>query len=95
MNKIEVLVPTAEAKLDQFQMAVRPDNLKGKMLGFLWDVKPNGDLFLGSLEKELKEILKPSATVMREKPLASSGAPSAVIQELSNTCDFVILAVGD
>lgn len=95
MKKIEVLVPTAEARFGEVEMAKRPDSLEGKAIGFMWNAKPNGDILLKNLERILKSRLKSSATIMREKPLASSGAPAEVIEELSAKCDFVVLAIGD
>lgn len=95
MRKIEVLVPTAEAILGEVPMAKRPNSLEGKVIGFMWNAKPNGDILLKNLERILKGRLKPSATIMRQKLIISSGAPAEVIEELSATCDFVILAIGD
>lgn len=95
MKKIEVLVPTAEARFGEVPMAKKPDSLEGKVIGFMWNAKPNGDILLKNLEQILKDRLKPSATIMVKKPRASSGAPAELIEELSAKCDFIILAIGD
>lgn len=95
MNKIKVFVPMAHVRFGELEMAKRPYSLEGKVLGFLWNAKPNGDILLKHLEQILKNRLKPLATLMKEKPLASSGAPTEVIEGLSGKCDFVVLAIGD
>jgi len=92
---MKVLVPTARPRFGEIEMARRPGNLEGKVLGFMWNDKPNGDVLLKKLEDLLKERLRPSGTLMRKKPMASSGAPPDVLEELSAKCDFVILAIGD
>lgn len=95
MRSIKVLVPVAEAKFGQIKMAEMPRDLKGKTIGFIWNHKPNGDLLLQNLERALKERFLLSGTLMKKKELASSGAPSEILDELSAKCDIVILAIGD
>ncbi len=95
MGKIEVLVPTAEVRLQEIKMAKRWGNPHGKVIGFLWNRKPNGDLLLKYLEKSLKEKFQLHGTLIRGKPLSSSGASPEILEELSAKCDLVILAIGD
>ena len=95
MNKIEVLIPTAAPRADELEMAKRPNSLEGKVLGLLWNAKPNGDLLLMRIGRILNDRFRFSEINMRRKPLASSGASLGVIEELSAGCDFVITAIGD
>ncbi len=95
MGKLEVLVPVAEVKAGEVKMAERPADLDGKVIGFLWNHKPNGDLLLKYLEESLKEKYPIEGTLMKEKALASSEASSEALEELSAKCDLVILAIGD
>jgi hypothetical protein len=95
MNKIEILVPVAEVSFGEIKMAGRTKDLNGKVIGLMWNHKPNGDLLLRHLEEALSRKFELSGVLMKEKPLASSGAPPEVLEELSARCDFVILAIGD
>ncbi len=95
MGTIEVLVPIVEVKVKEIRMAERPSDLNGKALGLLWNQKPNGNLLLKELEERLNGRYRLRGTRMREKALASSEAPSEVIEELSVNSDLVILAIGD
>jgi hypothetical protein len=95
MNKIEVLVPTAEVRFQEVKMAERWRDPSGKVIGFLWNRKPNGNLLLKYIEKSLKEKYTLRGTLMREKSLSSSEASPEILEELSAKCDLVILAIGD
>jgi hypothetical protein len=95
MGKIEVFVPTAEVRLREIGMAERCRDPNGKVIGFLWNRKPNGVLLLNDLQRSLSEKFQLQGILMREKALASSGASSEILEELSAKCDLVILATGD
>ena len=43
-GQITVLNPTAPPRQLRTDMAPRPDDLRGKAVGFLWNSKPNGDV---------------------------------------------------
>jgi len=95
MKEIEVLIPVSQVEYGEIEMVGRPQHLDGKLIGFLWNHKPNGDLLLKGLEAALREKFNLSGTLMREKNVASSEADSEVLEELSAKCDLVILAIGD
>jgi len=95
MGEIEVLVPVSRVEYGEITMVERPRDLDRKFIGFLWNHKPNGDLLLKSVEVALREKFDLSGTVMRDKGMASSGAGAEVLEDLSATCDLVILAIGD
>lgn len=95
VGMIEVLVPTAEVRFQEIKMVQRCRDPNGKVIGFLWNRKPNGDLLLNDLVKSLREKYQLHETLMREKALSSSPAPPEVLEELSAKCDLVILAIGD
>ena len=92
---INVLVPTAEVKIHEIEMAQRPADLTGKTVGFLWNRKPNGNILLRKLEEWLKGECQLRSTWMGEKALSSSEAPPEVIDEFAAKSDLVILAIGD
>jgi hypothetical protein len=95
MEKIEVLVPVAETKSIEIQMPQRPLDLNGKVIGFLWNNKPNGDLLLGNLKEALEKQFRLAATLTEKKLVAASRTPSEVFEDLSGQCDVVVLAIGD
>jgi hypothetical protein len=95
MKTVEVLVPEAEVKFGEIRMAERTKELNGRVVGFLWNNKPNGDRLLKKLENLLKEKFEPSYTLMKRKTTASSKTPDDILEELSLKCDLVILAIGD
>jgi len=64
-------------------MAEKTKDLNGKVIGLMWNHKPNGDLLLRNLEGALSRKFELSGVLMKEKPLASSGAPPDVLEELS------------
>lgn len=95
MKEIEVLIPVAETKFEEIKMAERTEDLTGKVIGLIWNGKPNGDLLLMNLKNLLKEEFRLSGTVMRKKTIASSEAPVEILEELSAKCDLIILGIGD
>jgi hypothetical protein len=95
MEEIEVLVPVSQVEYGEIEMVGRPRDLDGKLIGFMWNHKPNGDLLLKGLEAALRGKFNLSGTLMREKSVASSEAGTEVLEELSTKCDLVILAIGD
>ncbi len=93
MGFIEVLNPTAEARVQDLPLAKRDPDPRGKVIGFLNNRKANAGLLLGRIEEILRERLGEFQTVHGEKT-ASSPAPEEVIGALSR-CDVVITAIGD
>ena len=92
---IIVLDPTAKPRSREFKMAVRPDNIEGKVLAFLWNTKPNGNVLLDRFAQRLNERYHFTQMVNRVKPSASLPATEDVLDELSARCDFVVIAIGD
>jgi len=95
MGNIEVLVPTAEVKREEINMAQRPLDLKGKVIGLIWNGKSNGNYLLEDLGEALEKKYSLSGTLMKSKPNPTSAAPPELIEELSAKCDLVIAAIAD
>jgi len=93
MGFIEVLNPTAEARVQDMPLARRDPDLKGKVIGFLNNRKANAGLLLSHIEEILRERLGEFRVVRGEKT-AASPVPEEVMGALSR-CDVVITAVGD
>ncbi len=92
---IVVLDPTAPPRELRHDMAVRPTDVRGKTLGFLWNSKPNGDILFGRLEELLREKYEISGTIYRRKPNSSSPATEQVLDELATSVDLAVVGLGD
>jgi hypothetical protein len=95
MTTITVLDPTARAAQKVLKMAPGGGDLKGRVVGFVWNNKPGGDILLDRFAKLLDEKFHFSRMVKHIKPYASSGADVGTLDSLSATCDLVIIAMGD
>ena len=94
-NRIVVLDPSAPPRSLSHNMALRPDDIRGKRLGFLWNSKPNGDLLFGRLEQLLREKYELTDVVYRRKPTSSAPATPQVMDELATSVDVAIVGLGD
>ena len=92
---ITVLVPASEHKVKEISLSPRVDGLNGKIIGFLWNYKPNADILLLRIKELLFQRFHLAGTVWQEKPGAVIPADAAIIEELVSTSDVVINAMGD
>ena len=92
---ITLLDPTSKAREKKLKMAARPDNLEGKVVGFLWNSKPNGNLLLLRTKDLLSQRFRLARTNWQEKPEAGIPAAADILEELTRTSDLVINAIGD
>ncbi len=92
---IFVLDPTAPPRQVQHEMAPRPDDIRGRSVGFLWNGKPNGDTLFDRLEELLREKYEIKCAVHRRKATASIPAPQRVIDELVESADAVVVGLAD
>ena len=92
---IAVLDPTVKARKQEVSTAPRVHDLNGKVIGFLWNEKPNGDFLLRRIKEHLCQRFQVSGTAWHEKETASIPATAAIIEELMNESDVVINAIGD
>jgi hypothetical protein len=74
-------------------MASRPDDLGGRVIGFLDNTKQNADTFLGRTEELLHQRFRPSEIVRWRKE--HSALPASFMDEMARQCDAVINGVGD
>jgi hypothetical protein len=91
---VAVLYPTASAQAGDMPIALRLDDLNGKVLGFLWNTKPNGDILLRRIQERLSERFHLNDAIWRQKPGAAMSG-GQIIKEFSETVDAVVNAVGD
>ena len=92
---ITVLDPTAPPRELSRSMALRPEDLRGRTVGFLWNSKPNGDALFSRLEELLRQKYEITLTRHQRKPTASIPADDRVLDELATTADAVVVGLGD
>ena len=93
---IEILIPTAEPRAERGAVNPHVHDLNSKIVGFLWDEKPNGDFLLNRIKEKLLERYNLAGTIWRQVGGLHIGAEDAAeIQQLADACDTVIVAVGD
>ncbi len=94
-NRIIVLDPTAPPRKLSHDLALRPEEIRGKTLGFLWNSKPNGDVLFGRLEELLRQKYEISGVMYRRKPTSSAPATGQVIDELAAAVDLAVVGLAD
>jgi len=95
-NTIEVLVPTAEAKTKILAVNPRLYDLNGKVVGFLWNEKPNGDILLQRLKEHLTQKFRLAGTEWRQiGGLHVEVEKEPALKELADKADTVVIAVCD
>jgi len=93
MGFIEVLNPTADARVVELPLARRLEALRGKTIGFLNNHKANAGLLLEQVERLLRERCGDFSVVKGDKN-AALAAPEKVLSKLF-LCDAVVTAIGD
>jgi hypothetical protein len=95
MNRTVILEPTARPGIAARE-AWRPlDTLKGKVVGFIDNSKPNFHLLADDLA-DLLVARHGVASVVRHRKLAASiPAPEPAIADVEQKCDLVITGSGD
>ena len=94
-NEYVLVNPTTEAIIAPFDGAPRLPTLAGTRLGVIDDSKRNADVLLEELVELLRTRYEISDVKWHRKPSASKPADPEVIRELAESCDSVIVAVGD
>ncbi|MEO7729031.1 MAG: hypothetical protein ABIS45_17400 [Burkholderiales bacterium] len=69
--------------------------LRGKVVGFIDNAKPNFNYFVDDLAELLTSQHGVSRVLKRQKRSASVPAPDEVIAEFAKECDLVITGSGD
>ena len=95
MNRIVILEPTARAGIAA-RDAWRPlDTLKGKVVGFIDNSKPNFNHLADDLAELLVERHGVAGIVRHRKLGASTPAPEPALADIEQRCDLVITGSGD
>lgn len=70
-------------------------NLKGKVVGFIDNAKPNFDFLVDDVADLLMSRYGVASVIKRAKSAAAIPAPDAIVDELVKQCDLVITGSGD
>jgi hypothetical protein len=93
---ITVLSPIAKVFPKAVVKTPRLETLNGKVMGILWNTKPNGDIFLRRIQATLSTRFTLAGVIWQQKPKSADvPAPADIIRELALRADFVIAATGD
>ena len=93
---IAILDPRAPAGVVAGRHPFRPlDTLKGKVIGFIDNSKPNFHYLVDDLAELLVQRHGAASVVRHRKLSASIPAPDAFIADVQRQCDLVITGSGD
>ncbi len=88
----EVLNPVAEYETPILALSPRLVDLDEKKVGLFWNGKPNGDLLLEAIARQLERRFKHIKTIRFN--LSISVGPEKR-KQMAGQCDAVIAAIGD
>ena len=93
---IEILIPTAEPKIKTIAVNSRLNDLNGKIVGFLWNEKPNGDILLQRIKDHLSQRFNLADSVWGQVEAVHIPAEDAPeVKQLGAKADAVVIATGD
>lgn len=93
---ITVLSPVARVLSKDLTKTPRLKTLNGKVMGILWNTKPNGDILLRRIQEVLSARFHLAGVIWQQKPKSADvAAPAEIIRELALKADFVVAATCD
>ena len=96
MTSLTILDPIAPAATAAGEHKFRPLNtLKGKVIGFIDNSKPNFNFLVDDLAELLIAKHGVAAVIKHRKLSASRPAPEKAIADIQQQCDLVITGSGD
>ena len=95
MARIRVMSPVGEVKQERMALPPLPEDLTGRVVGFIDNTKHNFDRLADGLGALLQERYGVRAVIHRRKANASTPASPELIAELSKECDVVFAGSGD
>jgi hypothetical protein len=95
LPKLVLVSPVNEATIAESSMAPRLSSLRGKRVGLLDNSKSKAGKMLDAVAAILNAEYGFADIVRQRKPSASKPATPEAIEELANTCDLVVVGVGD
>ncbi len=94
-QKLTVLDPTIEAKIENSILSDRPESLDGLTVGLLANGKRNSEELLQYVYEVIKEEYKLNKPIYANKGNASKPCPTDLLEDLADRCDFIITSSGD
>ena len=94
-EKLSILDPTAPARTGVHQTRRTLPSLKGKVVGFIDNSKPNFSHLVDDISELMASRYGVKATVKHSKRLASIAASGDVLDDLARRCDLVVTGSGD
>jgi hypothetical protein len=92
-SKVKLFVPEGRVRTAPVALAPRLDGLKGKVIGFMHNGKPNADILLSRLASLMQKKYGLLEARSRAKPRTTE--PADFIEELAKECQGVVNAIGD
>lgn len=92
-SKISLFVPEGRVKAVPISPAPHLGELKGKIVAFMQNGKPNADILLSRLADLMQKKYGLAEARLRAKPRATE--PAEFIEELAKECQGVVNAIGD
>ena len=86
--------PTTSPVVPSFVAAPRLSDLKNKRIGLIDDSKENAKELLEIIADLIKEKFGIESVCYHRKPSASKPADPEVISNMTNECDYAIVAIG-
>ncbi len=87
--------PTTLPIVPEFKGVPRLDDLKNKRVGVIDDSKVNAKEYLEQLTDLIDQRFGIASVKYHAKPSASKPADPAVVAEMAEECDYVIVGIGD
>jgi hypothetical protein len=94
---VGILVPTAKPDIEGIPLISRCHDLNGKVVGFLWNEKPNGDFLLRRIREHLLRRYKLAGTEWEQAGVKTfeESSITPTVNKLSVSADTVVIAIGD
>jgi predicted GTPase len=89
-----IIDPSAGGSGAKIQLARRPMDLRGKIVGFIDNTKEQADVIAEAMAEGLQEKYGVAKVIIRRKPYFSKPAPVDLLEELAKEVDVAIAAVG-
>jgi predicted GTPase len=91
---IKIIDPSAGGSGAKIQLAPRPMDLRGKVVGFIDNTKEQADVIAEAMAHGLREKYGVAKVIIRRKPYFSKPAPLELLEEIAREADVAIAAVG-
>lgn len=86
--------PTAGGAQEPIELATRPADLAGKVVGLLDNTKEQADVILHTVGDALRERYGVARVIIRRKEHYSKPAPDELIDEMAQEVDVAVAALG-